>query len=66
MSYLSIDFLFYLLRWILSGFIMLLPLWFLIKYKCCEGEYQEYIHIIILQIAGAFIFWNIDQLIFKG
>jgi len=66
MSYISIKFLIYLLRWIFSGVIMLMPLYLLLKIKCCEGKYQEYIHILLLQIVGAFIFWYIDNWIFKG
>jgi len=65
-SYFSIDFLIYLGRWILSGIIMLVPLWYLIKTKCCEGKYQEYIHLILVQLIGSIIFWYVDQWIFKG
>ena len=65
-SYLSNDFLIYLCRWIFSGFIMMIPLYFLVQFQCCKSKYQEYIYLIIVQIIGAFIFWYIDQLIFKG
>jgi len=65
MDYLSFQFLIYLGRWLLSAVVMFVPLYFLVKYKCCEGEYQEYIHIIILQIIGAIIFYPIDTYIFK-
>jgi len=65
MDYLSTQFLVYLGRWLLSGVIMLLPLYMLIYFNCCKGKYQEYIHILILQIIGAFIFYPIDLYIFK-
>jgi len=64
-GFLSIKFLVYLLRWIFSAFVMMIPLWFLVKFKCCNSKYQEYIHLILVQIIGAFIFWNIDKIIFK-
>ena len=61
------QFLIYLIRWIVSAFVMMLPLHFLIKWKCCiKMKYMEHIHLIIIQITGAFIFYNIDKLIFKG
>ena len=66
MDFFTLKFLIYLSRWILSAFVMMIPLWFLVKIDCCKGKYQEYIHLIIIQIIGAFIFWNIDRLIFKG
>lgn len=60
------QFLIYLLRWIVSAFVMMIPLWFLIKIKCCYGnKYMEYIHLLIVQIIGAFIFYKIDAWIFK-
>jgi len=74
-SYLSIDFLIYVGRWIFSAFVMMIPLYFLQKFqiskyfkkiKGYKTEYQEYIDLIIIQIIGAFIFWYIDQMIFKG
>jgi len=64
-DYFLIQFLIYLLRWIASAFIMMIPLWFLVRTKCCKGKYQEYIHLILVQIIGAFIFYNIDKYIFK-
>jgi len=66
MDYLSTTFLIYLLRWIASAFVMMIPLWFLIKFDCCKGKYQEYVHLVLVQVAGAFIFFYIDQYIFKG
>jgi len=67
LNYFSIQFLIYELRWILSAFIMMIPLFVLVKFKCCEkSKFQEYIHLIIVQIIGAFIFFPIDKIIFKG
>ena len=66
MNYLSDQFLIYLGRWILSAFVMMLPLWLLVRTKCCyENKYKEYIHLLLVQIIGAFIFYPIDYLIFK-
>jgi len=64
-DYFSFQFLLYLGRWILSALVMMLPLWLLIKIKCCSGKYQEFIHLVIVQIIGAIIFYPIDYLIFK-
>jgi len=69
-SYLSTQFAVYLIRWILSGVVMIVPLYFLIKWDCCNfgdkyKKYQEYFHLIVVQIIGAFIFYHIDQIIFK-
>jgi len=66
MDYLSLQFIIYLARWITSGLVMLIPLYLLIKFECClQSKYKEYIHILILQIIGAFIFYPIDKLILK-
>jgi len=65
-SYFSADFLIYLGRWLLSGVVMLPFIWYLIKIECCKGRYQEYVHLILVQIIGSFIFWYLDQWIFKG
>ena len=74
-SYLSIDFLIYIMRWIFSAFVMMIPLYFINKFNITEKllnkklekykKYKEYIDLIIIQIIGAFIFWWIDQMIFK-
>ena len=71
-SYLSIDFLIYVMRWILSAFVMMVPLYFINKFNLTEKllskkykGYKEYLDLIIIQIIGAFIFWWIDQMIFK-
>jgi len=66
-SYISLEFILYLLRWILSAFVMMLPLYIINHYKITEKyKFKEYIDLIIIQIIGAFVFWWIDQLIFKG
>jgi len=65
MDYLSVHFALYLLRWVASAFVMMLPLYVLVKLQCCKGKYEEYIHLILVQIVGAFIFYNIDAYIFK-
>jgi len=61
----SLTFLIYVLRWIISAFVMMIPLYFLQKYNCCNNRYQPYIHLVIVQIIGAFIFFYIDSLIFS-
>jgi len=67
MDYLSIHFMIYLGRWILSSFVMMAPLYLLVKYKCCIGsKYSEYIHLLLVQIIGSIIFYRIDYYIFKG
>jgi hypothetical protein len=65
-DFLSIQFLVYLFRWIMSAFVMFIPLWVLVKFECCKGKYQEYIHLLIVQIIGAFIFFYIDKMIFTN
>ena len=65
-SYFSLTFGIYLFRWIVSAVVMMLPLYFLVKYNCCKGKYQEYYHLILVQIVGAFIFFNIDKFIFEN
>jgi len=65
-QYLSWTFLLYLFRWIVSAFVMMIPLWFLVKLKVAENsKYKEYIHLLIVQIIGAFIFFWIDKFIFN-
>jgi len=70
-NYFSFDFALYVLRWIFSAFIMIIPLYLLNKYNITSQNnlkkfyiYKEYIDLIIVQIIGAFIFWWIDQIIF--
>jgi len=64
-NYLSEQYIIYLGRWILSAIVMMLPLYLLVKYNCCKGKYQEYIHLLLIQVVGSFIFYPIDLLIFK-
>jgi len=65
-SYFSFKFLLYLLRWLLSAFIMIIPLYLINKFNLTKNlKYKEYIDLILVQIIGAFIFWYVDQLIFK-
>jgi len=65
-SYFSIKFVIYLLRWIISAFVMMIPLYIINKFNLTKNfKYKEYIDLILVQIFGAFIFWYIDQLIFK-
>jgi len=66
-SYFTFEFILYVGRWILSAFIMMVPLYLLQKYKVTKrfGKYKEYIDLVIVQIIGAFIFWWIDQIIFR-
>ena len=66
-SYLSLNFLLYLMRWIFSAFVMMVPLYLINKYKLTSRipeKYKEYVDLVLIQIAGAFIFWYIDQWIF--
>ena len=66
-GYFSIDFLLYVGRWIISAFVMMVPLYIINKYKLTDKvckKYKEYLDLIIIQIIGAFIFWYIDQMIF--
>jgi len=57
----------YLSRWLLSAFVMMIPLVLINKYSLTKkfGKYKEYIDLVIVSIIGAFIFYNIDQYIFK-
>jgi hypothetical protein len=50
----------YLLRWIFSAFVMMLPLSIIKQYS-----QNEYLNLLLVQIFGAFIFWQIDKFIFK-
>jgi len=65
-DYFSFTFLLYLCRWILSAFVMMLPLFFIQRYKLTNrfGKYKEYIDLIIVQIVGAFLFFELDKYIF--
>lgn len=50
----------YVIRWIVSGFVML-PFMLIMK----EMNVPFAANVIIGQIIGAFIFYNIDKLIFR-
>jgi len=63
--YFNEQYLIYLFRWIISAIVMMLPLYLLVKFDCCKNKYQEYIHLLIIQVIGSFIFYPIDLLIFK-
>jgi len=65
MSYISEQYFIYLLRWLLSYVVMLIPLYLLVKTDCCKSKYQEYVHLLIIQVIGSFLFYPIDLLIFK-
>jgi len=65
-SYFCLDFLIYAGRWIFSAFVMMIPLYIINKYNITKQlKYKEYIDLIMIQIIGAFVFWYIDQWIFK-
>lgn len=53
-------FLIYVLRWVVSGFVML-PFMLIMKHY----DVPFSLNVIIGQIIGAFIFYKIDELIFK-
>jgi ABC-type glycerol-3-phosphate transport system permease component len=66
-SYFSFNFLIYVFRWIFSAFVMMIPLYLINRIKLTDKlKYKEYIDLVLIQIIGAFIFWWIDQLIFKN
>ena len=50
----------YVIRWIVSGFVML-PFMLIMK----EMQVPFTVNVIAGQIIGAFIFYNIDKLIFR-
>ena len=66
MTYLSLHFLLYLGRWILSAFVMMVPLYLLNRYSITSGRFKEYMDLVIVQIVGAFIFYFIDAYIFSS
>lgn len=59
-DFLTVKFAVYLIRWIISGFIML-PFMLIMKYY----DVPFSVNVIIGQIIGAFIFYKIDSMIFK-
>ena len=65
-SYFSFEFFLYLIRWVVSAFIMMIPLYLINHFKITEKfKFKEYIDLILVQIFGAFVFWWIDQMIFR-
>ena len=59
-DFLTAKFAVYSARWIISGFVML-PFMLIMKYY----DVPFAANVIIGQIIGAFIFYNIDKLIFR-
>lgn len=59
-DFLTVKFAVYLIRWIISGFIML-PFMLIMKYY----DIPFSVNVITGQIIGAFIFYKIDSMIFK-
>lgn len=59
-DFLTVKFAVYLIRWIISGFVML-PFMLIMKYYGIPFS----VNVIIGQIIGAFIFYKIDGMIFK-
>jgi ABC-type glycerol-3-phosphate transport system permease component len=66
-DYFSFTFFIYLLRWIFSAFVMMIPLFLIQKTNLTSrfGKYKEYIDLILVQIFGAFVFFEIDKIIFN-
>jgi len=52
------QFIIYLIRWIISAFVMM-PVLFILK------DTNKYYSLLIAQIVGALIFYNIDKRIFR-
>ncbi len=61
-DYTSLHFLLYVGRWILSAIVMMAPLYFIKKYTTITNEY---VHLIMIQIIGAFIFYQLDAYLFR-
>lgn len=59
-DFLTVKFAVYLIRWIISGFVML-PFMLIMKYY----DIPFSVNVITGQIIGAFIFYKIDGMIFK-
>jgi hypothetical protein len=55
------QFFIYLLRWIFSAFVMMIPLWVLQSH--IDNDYAK---LILVQIFGAFVFFKIDEIIFSS
>lgn len=59
-DFLTVKFAVYLIRWIISGFVML-PFMLIMKYY----DIPFSVNVITGQIIGAFIFYKIDGMIFR-
>lgn len=59
-DFLTVKFAVYVVRWIISGFVML-PFMLIMKYY----DIPFSVNVITGQIIGAFIFYKIDSMIFK-
>jgi len=62
-DYLSWHFALYVGRWLLSAFVMMVPLYLI---KTFTKIKNEYLHLVMVQVVGAFIFYHLDAYIFKG
>lgn len=59
-DFLTVKFAVYVIRWIISGFVML-PFMLIMKYY----DVPFSVNVITGQIIGAFIFYKIDGMIFR-
>lgn len=59
-DFLTVKFAVYVIRWIISGFVML-PFMLIMKYY----DVAFSVNVIAGQIIGAFIFYKIDGMIFR-
>lgn len=59
-DFLTVKFAVYVVRWIISGFVML-PFMLIMKYY----DVPFSVNVITGQIIGAFVFYKIDGMIFK-
>ena len=59
-DFLTVKFVVYVIRWIISGFVML-PFMLIMKYY----DVPFSANVIMGQIIGAFIFYKIDGMIFR-
>ena len=62
-DYTSLHFLLYVGRWIISAIVMMVPLYLIKRYTKITNEYM---HLLMIQIIGAFIFYHIDAYLFKS
>lgn len=61
-DYISWHFAMYVGRWILSAIVMMAPLYLIKRFTKTTNEY---FHLLVVQIIGAFIFYHLDAAIFK-